>query len=47
VCHFLAGWIAGIGRNLLECDVLCEETACAAQGYDRCEFELRPLGRPM
>jgi predicted hydrocarbon binding protein len=44
VCHFLTGWIAGIGRNLLEQDVLCEETACAAQGHDRCEFELRPLG---
>lgn len=44
VCHFLAGWIAGIGRNLLEREVLCEETACAAQGRDRCEFELRPTG---
>ena len=44
VCHFLAGWIAGIGRNLLDCEVLCEETSCAAQGHDRCEFELRPLG---
>jgi predicted hydrocarbon binding protein len=44
VCHFLAGWIAGIGRNLLERDVMCEETSCAAQGADRCEFELRPIG---
>ncbi len=44
VCHFLAGWIAGIGRSLLDRDVLCEETSCAAQGHDRCEFELRPLG---
>jgi predicted hydrocarbon binding protein len=44
VCHFLSGWLAGIGRNLLERDVLCEETACAAQGHDRCEFELRPSG---
>jgi predicted hydrocarbon binding protein len=44
VCHFLAGWIAGIGRNLLERDVMCEETSCAAQGADRCEFELRRMG---
>jgi len=43
VCHFLTGWIAGLGRNLLERDVLCEETACEAQGHGRCEFELRPL----
>jgi len=43
VCHFLTGWIAGLGRNLLEREVLCEETACAAQGHGRCEFELRPL----
>jgi predicted hydrocarbon binding protein len=42
VCHFLSGWIAGLGRTLLERDVLCEETSCAAQGNDRCEFELRP-----
>ena len=43
VCHFLAGWIAGLGRNLLDREVLCEETACAAQGRDWCEFELRPM----
>ena len=43
VCHFLTGWIAGLGRNLLEREVLCEETACVAQGHGRCEFELRPL----
>src|SRR5207247_3032487 len=43
VCHFLTGWIAGLGRNLLEREVLCEETACAAQAHGRCEFELRPL----
>src|SRR2546427_665298 len=46
VCHFLTGWIAGLGRSLLERDVLCEESACAAQGRDRCEFELRPMGPP-
>ena len=43
VCHFLTGWIAGLGRSLLERDVLCEETECAAQGHGRCEFELRPM----
>jgi len=46
VCHFLSGWIAGLGRSLLEREVLCEETACAAQGRGRCEFELRPIGPP-
>lgn len=46
VCHFLTGWIAGLGRTLLERDVLCEETSCAAQGRDRCEFELRPTAPP-
>jgi predicted hydrocarbon binding protein len=46
VCHFLTGWVAGLGRSLLEREVLCEETACAAQGHDRCEFELRPMGPP-
>jgi len=43
VCHFLTGWITSLGRTLLEREVLCEETACAAQGQDRCEFELRPM----
>lgn len=43
VCHFLAGWIAGLGRTLLDREVLCEETACTAQGRPRCEFELRSL----
>ncbi len=43
VCHFLAGWIAGLGQILLEREVLCEETACAAQGRERCEFELRSM----
>jgi len=42
VCHFLSGWIGGLGRTLLEREVLCEETSCAAQGQDHCEFELRP-----
>ena len=43
VCHFLAGWIAGIGRLLVGKELLCEEISCAAQGHDRCEFELQPM----
>src|SRR5438034_11048902 len=35
VCHCLTGWIAGLGRNLLERDVLCEAPACDAQGHAR------------
>lgn len=42
VCHFLSGWIAGLGHGLWDREVLCEETGCAAQGQARCEFELRP-----
>jgi predicted hydrocarbon binding protein len=45
VCHFLTGWIAGLGQSLLEREVLCEETSCAAQGRSRCEFELTPMGQ--
>lgn len=43
VCHFLAGWMAGIGRLLVGKELLCEETACISQGRDRCEFEIRPM----
>src|SRR2546425_12091737 len=43
VCHFLAGWMAGIGRLLVGKDLLCEELSCAAQGHDHCEFELQPM----
>jgi predicted hydrocarbon binding protein len=46
VCHFLSGWIAGLGRSLLDREVLCEEFTCAAQGHGRCEFELRPMTMP-
>ena len=42
VCHFLAGWMAGIGRLLVGKELLCEEISCMAQGHDRCEFELQP-----
>ena len=43
VCHFIAGWMAGIGRLLVGKELLCEEISCAAQGHDRCEFELQPM----
>ena len=43
VCHFLAGWMAGIGRLLVGKVLLCEETSCLAQGRERCEYELRPM----
>ncbi|HEX9340643.1 MAG TPA: 4-vinyl reductase [Thermoplasmata archaeon] len=43
VCHFLAGWLAGLGRILLSKELLCEETVCASQGPDHCEFDLRPM----
>lgn len=43
VCHLPTGWIAGLGRTFLEREVLCEETACPAQGQNRGEFELRPM----
>lgn len=46
VCHFLSGWIGGLGRFLLDREVLCEETACAAHGHERCEFELSPMTQP-
>ena len=45
VCHFLAGWMAGIGQLLLGKELVCEEIACVAQGRPRCEFELRPMPR--
>lgn len=45
VCHFLAGWMAGLGQLLVGKELLCEETACVAQGRPRCEFELRPMPR--
>lgn len=46
VCHFVSGWIGGLGRFLLDRDVLCEEIACLAQGHERCEFEVRPTEPP-
>ncbi len=45
VCHFLAGWLSGLGHILLSKELLCEETTCASQGPDRCEFDLRPTPR--
>jgi predicted hydrocarbon binding protein len=43
VCHFLAGWAAGMGRDLIGRELLCEEVGCAAQGKDHCEFDIRPM----
>ncbi|MCI4371139.1 MAG: hypothetical protein L3J78_00640 [Thermoplasmata archaeon] len=43
VCHFIAGWAAGVGQLLLKKDSLCEETSCLSQGHARCEFELRSM----
>lgn len=43
VCHFLAGWAAGMGRTLLGRELLCEETVCASQDQPHCAFELRPM----
>ena len=43
VCHFLAGWIAGLTQIPLGRELLCEETACASQGRERCEFDLRSV----
>jgi len=46
VCHFLAGWAAGMGQILVGRELLCEEVACKAQGGEYCEFELRPTHAP-
>jgi hypothetical protein len=43
VCHLVAGWLAAFGRRLLGRELLCEETACKAQGRPRCEFVLSPM----
>lgn len=46
VCHFLAGWAAGMAQVLVGGALLCEEVACKAQGREFCEFELRPMPAP-
>ncbi len=43
VCHLLAGFLAGIGVDLLGQQLLCEEVSCKAQGRPRCEFRLQPM----
>lgn len=43
VCHFYAGFGAGLVRGLSEEDVHCEELACSAMGAERCEFRIAPL----
>lgn len=42
VCHLIAGWIAGLAEELVGQRLMCDETACKAQGRPRCEFEIRP-----
>ncbi len=43
VCHFYAGYAAGVIKALLDKDVHCEEVACSAMGADRCRFQIAPL----
>ena len=46
VCHFIAGWAAGVACAILGRDILCEETGCVAQGHEHCEFDLHPTHSP-
>lgn len=43
VCHFYAGYGAGIVSALVGRELHCEEMACTAMGSERCEFEVAPL----
>lgn len=45
VCHFFAGFGAGLFQALFDREVHCHETACAATGAPRCTFEMAPLER--
>jgi predicted hydrocarbon binding protein len=40
VCHYFAGIVAGYGSAISGKHLVAKETACAACGADRCEFEL-------
>ncbi len=43
-CHFLRGFLAGLGRRFLdEPDLVCDEGSCQARGKDLCEFLVHPL----
>lgn len=43
VCHFFAGFGAGLFQALFGVDVHCHETACASADAERCRFEMAPL----
>lgn len=43
VCHFYAGYTAGLAKAILGKEVHCEEISCIAMGEERCEFEVAPL----
>ncbi len=43
VCHFYAGYHAGIAKTFTGMDVHCEEIRCSAMGGDVCEFHIAPL----
>ena len=40
VCHFLTGALTGLGRVVFGADAVGEETACLANGAERCEFRV-------
>ncbi len=43
VCHFYAGYTAGLAKAILGKDVHCEEVSCVAMGAKSCEFHVAPL----
>lgn len=43
ICHYFAGYVAGLLKALLGRDIHCEEVACEAMGRDACEFRVAPL----
>lgn len=42
VCHFLAGWSAGVAKRIFDREYFVEERSCSAQGEPRCEFDVAP-----
>lgn len=43
VCHFIAGFLAGLIGDIIGIRLSCEETACHAMGNDECEFKFEPV----
>ncbi len=39
VCHFIAGFIAGLISTIWNVEITCEETACSSVGGNNCVFE--------